>query len=366
MATLLAHEWLAETGGSENVFEQLRLVFPDATSMCLWNDAPERFDSTIRETWLANSPLRRSKALSLPVLPRVWRSVDLDGFERVVASSHAFSHQLAFAAAKRGIAAYAYVHTPARYVWTPDFDDRGQSMIAKAGSRYLRRVDRARTSLSVSYAANSEFVRQRIHDAWGVPAEVIYPPVDIETVQSGGRWRDRVKATEGDLIDSLPEGFVLGASRFVEYKRLDTAIEVGEVLGRPVVLAGSGPDEERLRERASRSKVPVIFFGRPSDEALYALYQAAALFVFMAIEDFGIMPVEAMALGTPVLVGDVGGARESVETIEGGAIADPRSADGVRSSSDAALAQDMVAARERSRLFSNASYRDAIKIWTNS
>ena len=119
MSTLLAHEWLAENGGSENVFEQLRLAFPEASAMCLWNDAPNRFDSTIGETWLSRSPLRCSKALALPFLPYVWRAVDLEGFSRVVVSSHAFSHHLAFSAARKGLRAFAYVHTPARYVWAP-------------------------------------------------------------------------------------------------------------------------------------------------------------------------------------------------------------------------------------------------------
>ena len=105
----------------------------------------------------------------------------------------------------------------------------------------------------------------------------------------------------------------------VSYKRLDKVIEVGEALGMPVVIAGSGPEEAVLRARGAAASVPVLFTGRVSDEQLYALYQEASLFVFMPIEDFGIMPVECMATGTPVLVNSVGGAKESVNAVGLGA-----------------------------------------------
>ena len=363
MPTLLAHEWLAETGGSENCFEHLRGTFPDAQAMCLWNDAPNRFDNSVEESWIAKTPLRRSKPLALPFLPRVWRSVDLKGFDRVVASSHAFSHHLAFAAARVGLPAYAYIYTPARYVWTPEFDDRGKSFVARAGRNHLRRVDKAHTSTNVKYAAISEFVRQRIADTWEMPATIIYPPVEIEAVQSCDDWRNNTEGSEGEMLASLPEGFVLGASRFVEYKRLDSTIEVGELLGRPVVLAGSGPEEDRLRDRAARSYVPVIFVGRVSDAALFALYQEASLFVFMPIEDFGIMPVEAMALGTPVLVRDEGGARETVEILKGGASANPQSPQDLKDAAEAAIECDTAYAIDNAHIFSAARFRSEITEW---
>ena len=144
---------------------------------------------------------------------------------------------------------------------------------------------------------------------------MIYPPVDIERIHSfGGDLSDADNAT----VRALPPQFVLGASRFVPYKNVDAAISAGEILGLPVVLAGTGPDEPRLRALAERARTPVIFVGRVSDDLLIELYRRAALFVYMAVEDFGIMPVEAMACGTPVLVNEFGGARESVLAVSGG------------------------------------------------
>ena len=138
---------------------------------------------------------------------------------------------------------------------------------------------------------------------------MIYPPVDIDRIRSfGGELSDVDSAT----ARALPREFVLGASRFVPYKNVDAAISAGEVLGLPVVLAGTGPDESRLRALAEQARTPVHFAGRVSDNLLLKLYRRAALFVYMAVEDFGIMPVEAMASGTPVLVNELGGARESV------------------------------------------------------
>ena len=153
MKTLLAHEWIAEVGGSENVFEQIRLSVPDSRAVCLWNDDPTRF-AGVEETWLARSPLRGRKAAAMPFYTSAWNRVDLAGIDRVVVSSHAFSHHLASRAAKLGIAAFAYVHSPARYVWVPDLDDRGNSLVGRLGRSYFRRWDRQRVSDGVHYAAS--------------------------------------------------------------------------------------------------------------------------------------------------------------------------------------------------------------------
>ena len=120
---------------------------------------------------------------------------------------------------------------------------------------------------------------------------------------------------------------MLGVSRFIPYKRLDAVIQVGEKLGEPVVIAGFGPLEKQLRAMSADASVPVRMLTLPSDAMVRALMGRASLFVFPPIEDFGIVAVEAMAAGTPVMANRVGGAGESVQGGVGGALFDPQSVD---------------------------------------
>jgi glycosyltransferase involved in cell wall biosynthesis len=363
MRTLVAHEWIERVGGAENVFEQMRLALPNSRAVCLWNDDPARFPD-VEQTRLAASPLHGRKAAAMPFMGSAWNHVDLTDADRVVASSHAFSHHLASRAASAGIPAFAYVHSPARYVWAPEVDNRGNSLAGRLGRSYFRRWDRRHTSREVSYAANSNFVAQRIADAWGHDASVIYPPVNVDRIRA---HVPRDFGAENSVIGALPTEFVLGASRLVHYKNLDAAIRAGEILKLPVVLAGAGPDEQRLRSIAESAQVAVTFTGRVGDDLLIELYRRAALFVYMSVEDFGIMPVEAMACGTPALVNSVGGARESVLATGGGTAAVWRES---RFEDPAVVEQavglDMTVARSAVARFSNTAFRANLLSWLDT
>lgn len=362
---LITHEWVETIGGSENVFRELLAAFPDAEAGCLWNNCPDTFDRPVRESRLAGSRLRGRKALSLPFLPAVWRDFPIGEHEAVLASSHAFGHHLAGRAAREGRQAFAYIHTPARYIWAPEVEARGQGLTARVGSLPLKRIDRAATDGRVRYAANSAYIADRIARAWGRQADVIHPPVDVERITAIPCWSDALAGDERAVLDILPsEPFVLTASRLVAYKRFDLAMDVAERLEMPLVVAGGGPDEALIREQLSGRRVPVTFAGRVSDAQLYALYERAALYVFMAIEDFGIMPVEAMAAGTPVLVNLQGGARESVEELRGG-VAAPAEAgsDELAAAAQRALALDMADVPARARSFSRSAFRSRIIEW---
>ncbi len=366
MKSLLAHEWLAPTGGSENVFAELLSTFPDARAVCLWNDAPSRFPPSIDETWLARTPLRRSKALALPFLSRAWSSVDLSDIDRVVASSHAFAHHLATRAARSGIDAYAYIHTPARYLWSPEHDDRGRSVLARIGRRRLKHLDLANVDDRVHYAANSQFVSARIRDVWSCDSTVIFPPVDVERLQSASNWAEQLVADDRATYEQLPDEFILGASRLVDYKRLDLAIEVGDLLQLPVAIAGTGPDQSRLRKLADEKRTPMHFVGEVSDELLFALYEKALLFCFLPIEDFGIMPIEAMSLGTPALVNSFGGAREGVAITGGGIDVDPRTGpDTLRDAAHEAINLRGADFSLKTRNFSRANFRGRVRSWVD-
>lgn len=306
----LVHEWIEPHGGAEKVLSVLVETFPDAKLTCLWNDGDLVHPSRVEETWLARSPLRGRKAAALPFMLPTWRNLPAAEADWILCSSHLFAHHAMFEGPARGAPKFVYAHTPARYIWTPDLDRRGDSSLARLASMPLKVMDRRRAAEAQAIAANSAFVANRIEDTWEREATVIYPPVDVAAVRSAEEGM--LSAEESRQLATLPEQFVLGASRFVTYKEVHRAIEIGETTDMPVVLAGNGPLWESISSRASEARVPVTILRSPSDNFLRCLYSRASLFVFPPVEDFGIMPVEAMAAGTPVLVNALGGASESV------------------------------------------------------
>lgn len=363
MTGLIVQEWLARNGGSERVVEQLLETFPDADLQVLWNDAPEQFASA-RESWLARTPLRRSKALALPVMPITWRHLHGSrDYDWLLVSSHLFAHH-ARLSSQPDIPKLVYAHTPARYIWEPDLDTRGDTLVARLASQVLRPLDRRRAQDAVEIVANSRFTRDRISRTWQRDARVIYPPVATDRIISGGNWLEHLSADEADIVEALPETFLLGASRFVSYKRLDVVIDAGAAAGLPIVLAGGGPEEAALRAKAALSPTPVYFVSAPSTPLLYALYQRALALIFPAIEDFGIMPVEAMAAGTPVIVAPVGGAAEVVSLTGGGAImpTTESTADWTEVVTSVSLL-DREAVSEGATRFSSARFRSEIADW---
>lgn len=308
MKGLIAHEWLSKTGGSENVFEQFVKMFPLAARYCLWDESDGRFGG-VRQSWLANTPLRRSKALALPMMPIAWRTLPAEDADWLLISSHAFAHHAKFGGAASDARKFVYAHTPARYVWSPELDSRGSRLLPSLLAPALQSVDRRRAQEAHAIAANSSFVAGRIREYWQREATVIHPPVNVYAFTDFPELSD----FELDKLNQLPEGFVLGFSRFVPYKRLDLVIQVARYSDYPVVIAGSGPDEVRLRELAADlAPGRVTFVVSPSDDFVRALYKKARAVVFPAVEDFGIVPVEAIASGTPVIANALGGAAETI------------------------------------------------------
>lgn len=323
MSGVIVHEWVEAAGGAERVVEQFVRAFPDADLRVLWDDAPGRFDTLSTETWLARTPVRRHKALALPLTIPTWRLLGgARDYDWMLVSSHMFAHHAKFRGQNTGIPKYVYVHTPARYIWTPELDERGAHPAIRAVSPLLQTIDRSRAQEATALAANSQFVKERIARVWDRDPVVIHPPVDVEGIADVDRWSALLTDEEHRQLEALPQEFILGVSRFIPYKRLDLVIAAAEIAGVPAVIAGRGPEEAALRERAASATVPVIFVVSPSDSMLYALFQRASVFVFPPIEDFGIVPVEAQVLGTPIVTGPVGGQLETFTNGTTGIIAD--------------------------------------------
>jgi len=365
MPGVLVHEWIAQSGGSENVLEVMSEIYPSSDVLCLWNDSRGRFDDErVKESWLARTPLRKSKALALPLMPLAWARRANRGYDWALVSSHLFAHHVRFSGAqpKR----FVYVHSPARYIWTPDLDTRGASLPVRITAAIVKPLDRWRARQTSEFAANSEFVRARIRAAWDVDSRVIYPPVDVERIQEVQDWSKSLASDDRHILESLPEAFVLGASRFIPYKRLEDVIRAGEVSGQPVVLAGNGPELESLRARAAASAVDVHFVLSPSSPLLYALFERCSVYVFPPVEDFGIMPVEAMAAGAPVVANSVGGAAESVVDGATGALTDFGSDNDLAHAVTRAMGTTREDRRTRARQFSKARFVGEIREWVGA
>jgi len=367
MAGVLVHEWIESRGGAERVLDEMAATFPQANIYCLWNDSTGRFDDErVVESWLSKTALRRHKAMALPVMPAVWRTWRIDDArpDWILASSHLFAHHFGNQKALRNVRKYAYVHTPARYLWAPESDARGASLAVRFAAPVFRAIDRRQAQRIDEIATNSQFIHDRVARAWGRESQVIYPPVAVREIQSVRDWRTRLTADELGLLDSLPDDFILGASRLVSYKRLDVVIAVGAAVNRPVVIAGAGPHAGALHAMAAAAHVEVTFVGAVSDAMLRALYQRATAYVFPPVEDFGIMPVEAMSVGTPVLVNRLGGARESVGLLRGGAVIKDLSPGSLRVAFEQALASDLGRARSAAQdYFGEARFVRQLEKW---
>ena len=359
MSGILVHEWLARHGGSENVFEVLSQVFPDAERFCLWNDSDGRFRG-VQETVLARTPLRRSKAAALPFMPAVWRRLPKRDAEWVLCSSHLFAHHARFGGPARDAPKLVYAHTPARYIWMPELDGRGRGPVARTVSTMLRPLDRRRAAEPVAIAANSAFIAQRIADSWEREATVIHPPVDVSAFAGAPA---ELTPSERATLDGLPSEFLLGVSRFVPYKRLDRVIAAGVAAGVPVVLAGGGSDEDRLRAIAAAQGERVVFVRNPSPALLAELYRRALALVFPAIEDFGIMPVEAMATGTPVVASAIGGTAETVVDGVTGALVHEWTRDELERAVERAVGSEPDACSARAWEFDTSVFVHRIRGW---
>lgn len=355
MTDVVAHEWIESNGGSERVFEAMARCLPNAELVTLSVEPGTIIDHgnrCLQTTFLDKGLFRARRSLALPLMPIAWRRVAQNRrYEKVLISHHA--QALQFARHCKSDVNFAYVHTPARYVWTPDLDERGGSAFLGPARNFFQRLDLKAVEHIDLFAANSLEVANRINDHWGRDAKIIHPPVDTSFFGS-----------DSD-VGPPSRAYILGFSRFVAYKRLDLVIQTGEILGWPVVIAGGGPAEMSLRKMASSARVPVTFEIRPSNERLRTLYRNAACLVFPAHEDFGIVPVEAQAAGTPVVGVRRGGILETVRHGKTGILVDEQSADSLAQGARLSFGLSPSDCRENAMGFSAQRFEKEILEWIN-
>jgi glycosyltransferase involved in cell wall biosynthesis len=297
----LVHDWLTGMRGGEKVLERLCAIFPGAPIYTLvWKrgSVSAAIEAhPIRTSFLQLLPgVERRYRWLLPWFPAAIESFDLSGFDVVVSSSHAVAKGV-----RTGPATFhlSYVHTPMRYVWDlePEYFPPGRfpwpvGGWVRATCARLRRWDAATAARPSALVANSRHVAERIRRHWGRTAEVVHPPVDVPAAAPAPGPRDH---------------FLL-AGAMAPYKHGELAVEACRALDLPLVVAGSGPEEARLRRLAGpRTR----FLGWVATERLRDLLSGARALLFPGEEDFGILPVEALAHGCPVIAYGRGGVLET-------------------------------------------------------
>ena len=306
MKIALLHDFIGTgTGGAERVLAEFHGLFPDAPVYTAYAErsATDKLipGADIRTSSLQKSRLRNRPEYVLLRMPQAIEEFDFNQFDVLLSSSGAYSH-----GAITGPDTFhlCYCHSPMRYAW----DWHAEYLNARAGNGMARFVaegamSRLRIWDAVSakrvdrWIANSQTVAARISHFYRQPATVIYPPVDTAFFDPA-------------LAAATPDKpYAVSVSRLSGTKRLDWAIAAAKQAGIDLVIAGEGPDRPRLERLADSS---VRFAGNVTESEKRDLLAGASCFLFPAEDDFGIAPVEALAMGVPVVAFGKGGATEYV------------------------------------------------------
>lgn len=299
MKFALVHDWLTVPGGSEDVFKEIVQMFPGVVFTSQFDATRIKFlkDHEVRTSYVQKLPLALKKHyLYAPLLAGVYRRFDLREFDVILSDSHSFAHGVV----KRPDALHInYYHTPARSLWVPEIDRRASGgLIKPLIAKRLRILDLEASKRPDVLLANSKTTAARITKFYGRDVErVIYPPVYTEKFLSV----PRLNTDEG----------LLAWGRLIEYKRFDLAIVAARKLGMRLNIVGTGPMDASLKE-LSGGDSNIVFHGRLPDAELLALMARSRAVLFPGYEDFGIVPVEALAAGLPVVAYNQGGASETV------------------------------------------------------
>lgn len=300
MRVAIIHYWLLNERGGEKVLKALLEIYPQADIFTLFQDeafVKKHFPKhKVTASFLDKIPFKkRLYRFLLPLMPMSLESFDLSGYDLILSSE---SGPAKGVVAPPNALHVCYCHSPMRYIW--DLKDvylKNMSFFPRLFFIFYGHVLRiwdVSSSMRVdSFVANSSFVAKRIKKYYRRDSLVVHPPVEIENFYH-----------KEDL------GFFLIVSELVGYKRVDLAVEAFNDLKKPLIIVGDGPEKKNLMKKAEKN---IQFLGKQHDASLKEIYAACRAFVMPALEDFGIVTVEALASGKPVVAYQEGGSRDILD-----------------------------------------------------
>lgn len=359
MRIALVHDYLVQYGGAERVLEAFQELYPEAPIYTLLYD-PEKMHgkfsgSRIHTSFLQRLPFSRTRhRLFPPLMPPAIEQFSFRDFDVVLSDSSSYAKGIITGPETLHI---CYMHTPMRYAWddcqkyTGDF---GMPEYVKRLVPYfmdpIRLWDRASAARPDAIISNSRFVAERIRKYYRRDSEVIHPPVNVSQFTS---------------LTPAPKDYFLMVGRLMAYKRHDIAIEAANRLKLPLKIIGRGPEYARLKKMAGPT---VEFLGRVPDADLPRYYAECRAFIFPQEEDFGIVAIEAMAAGRPLMAYRGGDVVEHMEEGVTGAFFDTQNADCLTEALSRFEPEryDPAVIRARAQAFDKAVFKAKIKDYVSA
>ncbi|WP_297431510.1 glycosyltransferase [Sulfurimonas sp.] len=305
MKIAIVHDWLVTNAGAEKVLKAILDIYPNADVFSLVDFLDEKERNIVlsgkyaKTSFIQKLPFAKKHFRNyLPLFPKAIESFDLSNYDLIISSSWAVAKGVKKSVKQQQLH-ICYCHTPIRYAW--DLYDEYTSNLSQPKKflvqqtlKYIRKWDLATVYRVDYFIANSKFVQKRIKKIYNKDAKVIYPPVDIEKFS----------------LYKQKEEFYLTASRLVPYKKTKLIVEAFNTMSdKKLVVIGAGEELEDIQKIAGKN---ITVLGYCDDHIMVDFMQRAKAFVYAAVEDFGIVPIEAMACGTPVIALNDGGTAETV------------------------------------------------------
>ncbi len=303
MKTAIIHDWLVTNAGAEKVLKAILEIIPNADIFSLVDLLNEKDRKDILNGKFAKTSFIQKLPFSkkyfryyLPLFPTAIEKLDVSGYDLIISSSWAVAKGVR---KNKNQLHVCYCHTPIRYAWDL-YDEyvkdlkQPKKFLVQETLKYIRKWDIQTLDRVDFFLANSNFVKERIKRIYDRDAKVIYPPVDTNKFK----------------LCRNKENFYITASRLVPYKKTKLIVEAfNEMPDKKLIVIGAG---EELKKIKAVAKPNIKVLGYQPDSVLIEYMQNAKAYVYAAIEDFGITPVEAMACGTPVIALNKGGTAETV------------------------------------------------------